>query len=124
MLSLLSLMCIIISVFGVYSLISLSCEERRKEIAIRKINGATMENILSMYFKTYFTLLIIGALIAFPIGYIIMKQWLEQYIKQTGIDAWIYAAIILVMTFVIILCVGWRVYKASVENPVESLKKE
>jgi hypothetical protein len=122
LLSLLSLVCVIISVFGVFSMISLSCEERRKEIAIRKINGATMENILSMYFKMYFSLLIIGAVIAFPIGYYIMKQWLEQYIKQTGIGAWIYLSIIFVMAFVIILCVGWRVYKASVENPAEVIK--
>jgi succinate dehydrogenase hydrophobic anchor subunit len=124
LLSLLSLVCIIISVFGVFSLISLSCEERRKEIAIRKINGATMRDILEMYFKTYFSLLIIGAVIAFPIGYYILKQWIEQYIKQTGIGAWIYVSIIFVMAFVIILCVGWRVYKASVETPAEVLKTE
>jgi ABC-type antimicrobial peptide transport system permease subunit len=124
LLSLLSLVCIIISVFGVFSLISLSCEERRKEIAIRKINGATMQDILAMYFKTYFMLLIIGAVVAFPTGYYIMKQWLEQYIKQTGIDAWIYMSIICVMAFVIILCVGWRVYKASIENPAEVIKTE
>ncbi|GHT49102.1 ABC transporter permease [Bacteroidia bacterium] len=119
-----SLVCIILSVFGVFSLISLSCEEKRKEIAIRKINGATMRNILSIFFKTYFSLLIIGAVIAFPIGYYIMRQWLEQYVKQTDISAWIYLAIIFVMAFVIILCVGWRVYKASVENPAEVLKTE
>ncbi|GHT49100.1 ABC transporter permease [Bacteroidia bacterium] len=124
LLSFVSLVCVIISVFGFFSLISLSCEERRKEIAIRKINGATMRDILAMYFKTYFSLLIIGAVIAFPIGYYIMRQWLEQYVKQTSISAWIYLAIIFVMAFVIILCVGWRVYKASVENPAEVLKTE
>jgi hypothetical protein len=124
LLSFVSLVCIAISVFGFFSLISLSCEERRKEIAIRKINGATMRDILAMYFKTYFSLLIIGAVIAFPIGYYIMKQWLEQYVKQTSISAWIYLSILFVMAFVIILCVGWRVYKASVENPAEVLKTE
>jgi ABC-type antimicrobial peptide transport system permease subunit len=124
LLSLLSLVCVIISVFGFFSLISLSCEEKRKEIAIRKINGATMRDILAMYFKTYFALLIIGAVIAFPIGYYIMKQWLGQYIKQTSISVWIYLSIIFAMAFVIILCVGWRVYKASVENPAEVLKTE
>jgi ABC-type antimicrobial peptide transport system permease subunit len=124
LLSLLSVVCAVISVFGFFSLISLSCEERRKEIAIRKINGATMRDILAMFFKTYFSLLVIGAVIAFPIGYYIMKQWLEQYVKQTSINAWIYLSIIFVMAFVIILCVGWRVYKASVENPAEVLKTE
>jgi ABC-type antimicrobial peptide transport system permease subunit len=124
LLGLVSLVCVAISIFGFFSLISLSCDERRKEIAIRKINGATMRDILAMFFKTYFSLLIIGAVIAFPIGYYIMKQWLEQYIKQTSIDVWIYLSIIFVMAFVIILCVGWRVYKASVENPAEVLKTE
>jgi ABC-type multidrug transport system fused ATPase/permease subunit len=123
-LSFVSLVCVAISVFGFFSLISLSCEEKRKEIAIRKINGATMRDILAMYFKTYFSLLIIGAIIAFPIGYYIMKQWIEKYVKQTDISAWIYLSIIFVMAFVIILCVGWRVYKASVENPAEVLKTE
>jgi ABC-type antimicrobial peptide transport system permease subunit len=123
-LSFVSIISVIISVFGFFSLISLSCEEKRKEIAIRKINGATMRDILAMYFKTYFSLLIIGAVIAFPIGYYIMKQWLEKYMKQTSIDAWIYLSIIFAMAFVIILCVGWRVYRASVENPAEVLKTE
>ncbi|MDR0836022.1 MAG: FtsX-like permease family protein, partial [Tannerella sp.] len=112
LLSFVSFVCVIISVFGFFSLISLSCEERRKEIAIRKINGATMNDILKMYFKTYFSLLIIGAVIAFPIGYYIMRQWIEKYVKQTEISAWIYLLILFVMAFVIILCVGWRVYKA------------
>jgi ABC-type antimicrobial peptide transport system permease subunit len=124
LLNLLSLVCAAISIFGFFSLISLSCEEKRKEIAIRKINGATMKDILKMYFKTYFSLLIIGAIIAFPIGYYIMKQWLEKYVKQTSIDVWIYLSIIFAMAAVIILCVGWRVYKASVENPAEVLKTE
>ncbi|MDR0865696.1 MAG: ABC transporter permease [Candidatus Symbiothrix sp.] len=119
-----SVVCIVISIFGFFSLISLSCEERRKEIAIRKVNGATLKNILSMYFKTYFLLLLTGSVIAFPIGYFIMKQWIEQYVKQTGISAWLYLSIVFVLTFVVVLCVGWRVYKASIENPAEVLKSE
>jgi ABC-type antimicrobial peptide transport system permease subunit len=124
LLSFVSIVCIIISIFGFFSLISLSCEERRKEIAIRKINGATMRDILKMYFKTYFLLLVIGSIIAFPPGYYIMKQWLEKYVKQAEISAWIYITILLVMAFVIVLCVGWRVYKASIENPAEVVKME
>jgi hypothetical protein len=119
-----SLVCIIISIFGFFSQISLSCEERRKEIAIRKINGATADNILSLFFKEYFLLLLIGAIIALPIGYYIMKQWIEKYIKQTDISAWIYVSILFAMASVIVLCVGWRVYRASVENPAEVIKTE
>ncbi|MDR3261892.1 MAG: ABC transporter permease [Tannerella sp.] len=121
-LSFVSLICILISVFGFFSLVSLSCEERRKEIAIRKINGATMRNILAMYGKTYSLLLIAGSAVAFPTGYFIMRRWMEVYVKQTVISVWIYPAIVFVLASVIVLCVGWQVYKASVENPAEAIK--
>ena len=124
LLSFVSFVCIIISVFGLFSLVSLTCEERRKGIAIRKINGASIQNILTMFFREYFMLLVIGAVIAFPIGYFIMRRWLELYVKQTSIDAWVYLSILLVLTVVITLCVGWRVYKTSRENPAEVVKSE
>jgi hypothetical protein len=122
MLSFLSIVCVLICIFGFVSLISLSCEERRKEIAIRKINGATVLDILNIFFKENFLLLIIGALVAFPIGYYVMRQWLEQYVRQTPIGAWVYLAIIAAMAAVIVMCVGWRVWRASVENPAEVVK--
>jgi ABC-type antimicrobial peptide transport system permease subunit len=121
-LSFVSLVCVIICIFGFVSLVSLTCEERRKEIAIRKINGATMHNILSIFSREYFSLLVIGAVIAFPIVYYIMQQWLQKYIKRTDIPAWVYLSILFALVMVIVLCVGWRVYKASVENPAEVIK--
>jgi len=124
LLSFVSAICILICVFGFVSLVSLTCEERRKEIAIRKINGATAGDILAMFAKEYFLLLIIGAAIAFTTGYFIMQHWLEQYVKQTSIPAWIYFAIVLVLAMAIALCVGWQVYRASVENPAEVVKSE
>ena len=119
-----SAICILVSVFGFVSLVSLTCEERRKEIAIRKINGATAGDILAIFAKEYFLLLFIGAAIAFPAGFLIMKRWLEQYVKQTSIPAWIYLTIILVLALIIVLCVGWRVYRSSIENPAEVVKSE
>ena len=124
LLSVVSAICVLICVFGFVSLVSLTCEERRKEIAIRKINGATVGNILAIFAKEYFLILGIGAVIAFSAGYYIMQRWLEQYVKQTSIPAWIYLSIVFVMAFVIILCVGWQVYKTSVANPAEVVKSE
>jgi ABC-type antimicrobial peptide transport system permease subunit len=105
------------------SLVSLTCEERRKEIAIRKINGATVKDILDIFFKEYIVLLVVGAVIAFPVGYWIMKRWLEDYVLKTSISAWIYAAILLLLILAIVLCVGWKVYRTSNENPAEVVKK-
>jgi ABC-type antimicrobial peptide transport system permease subunit len=121
LLTLVSLVCVIVCVFGFVSVVSLTCEERRKEIAIRKINGATIKNILDIFFKEYLTLLVIGALIAFPVGYIVMKRWLEQYVIQTEMNAWIYLSILLALILSIVMCVGKRVYKTSRENPVEAI---
>jgi ABC-type antimicrobial peptide transport system permease subunit len=122
-LTLVSLVCIIVCVFGFVSMVSLTCEERRKEIAIRKINGATIKDILDIFFKEYVTLLVVCALIAFPAGYIIMKRWLEQYVIQTPIDAWIYLSILLALIMVIVICVGGRVYKTSRENPINAINR-
>ena len=119
-----SAICVLISIFGFVSLVSLTCEERRKEIAIRKINGATADDILAIFAKEYFLLLVIGAAIAFPAGFLIMQHWLAQYVKQTNIAAWIYLAIIFVLALVIVFCVGWQVYRSSIENPAEVLKSE
>jgi hypothetical protein len=121
-LTVVSLICVIVCIFGFVSTVSLTCEERRKEIAIRKINGATVKDILDIFFKEYLTLLAIGALTAFPVGYIIMKRWLENYVLQTEMSAWIYLSILLALIAVIVLCVGGRVYKTSRENPVNAIK--
>jgi ABC-type antimicrobial peptide transport system permease subunit len=124
LLSFVSAICILICVFGFVSLVSLTCEERRKSIAIRKVNGATSGDILAMFAKEYFLLLVIGAAIAFTAGYFIMQRWLEQYVKQTSIPLWIYLSIMGVLALVIVLCVGWQVYKSSIENPADVVKSE
>ena len=122
--SFVSAICVLICIFGFVSLVSFTCEERRKSIAIRKVNGATASDILAMFIKEYCLLLIIGVVIAFITTYLIMQRWLEQYVKQTDIPVWIYLGITLVMGLMIALCVGWQVYRVSLENPVEVMNSE
>lgn len=124
LLSVVSFICIVIAVFGIFSLVTLSCEQRRKEIAIRKVNGASVRVILNLFFKEYLLLLIIASLVAFPVGYAIMKHWLEGYIKQTPIDLWIYVAILVVMLLIIFVSIIWRVWRAARQNPAEVIKSE
>lgn len=115
---------ILISLFGVYALMIQSCEQRRKEIAIRKVNGARISTILSLFFKEYFLQVIISALVAFPIGYVLMKKWLENYYRQIDINLWIFVSIFLGITFLVIISIGWRVWKAANQNPAEVIKSE
>ena len=107
LLSFVAVVCVLIAAFGIFSLITLSCEQRRKEIAVRKVNGATIRNILIMFVKEYMLLLTIAAVIAFPVGYVLMKLWLENYVERTVISAWIYFAIFGGIMIVIFACIGW-----------------
>lgn len=119
-----TIVCIIISIFGVYSMVTLICARRRKEIAIRKVNGAGVLTILYNLLKEYLTLLVIASVIAFPVGYIIMSAWIESYTMQTPINWWIYLIIFLGTVLVISMAVFSQVWKASVSNPAEVLKSE
>lgn len=124
LLGIVSLVCVIISIFGIFSQVTLSCEQRRKEIAIRKVNGATIKNILQMFFKEYFILLFIAAIIAFPISHIIMQTWIESYIRQTTIPAWMYVAIFIGIAGVIVISIFSRVWSAARQNLAEVVKTE
>ena len=124
LLSFVAVVCVLIAAFGIFSLITLSCEQRRKEIAVRKVNGATIRNILIMFVKEYMLLLTIAAVIAFPVGYVLMKLWLENYVERTVISAWIYFAIFGGIMIVIFACIGWRVWQAARLNPAEVIKSE
>ena len=124
LLSFVSLVCVLISVFGIFSLVTLSCEQRQKEIAIRKVNGAQIRHILQMFFREYFLLLIIAAVIAFPMGYVVMRQWIETYVRQTAINGWVYVGIFVVVAIIILLCIIWRIWKAARQNPAEVIKNE
>lgn len=124
LLSFVSLVCVLISVFGIFSLVTLSCEQRQKEIAIRKVNGAQIRHILQMFFREYLLLLVIAAVIAFPMGYVVMRQWLETYVRQTAINGWVYVGIFVVVAVIILLCIIWRIWKAARQNPAEVIKNE
>ena len=122
LLSIVAAVCMAISAFGVFSMISLSCERRQKEIAIRKVNGAKRWNIYHIFAKEYLWQLVIASAIAFPMGYAIMRQWLDNYVKQTAISWWIYAGIFATTAFIVFGCIAWRIWKVARVNPAEVIK--
>jgi succinate dehydrogenase hydrophobic anchor subunit len=124
LLSVMTLACILIAVFGVYSLTSLTCQQRKKEIAIRKVHGAEVLDIMNIFFAEYLILLGLAAFVAFPAGYIIMKRWMEGYVKQTSMDTWLFVAIFLIVFVVIVFSIVSMVWKAANRNPAEVVKSE
>jgi ABC-type antimicrobial peptide transport system permease subunit len=124
LLSIMTSTCILIAVFGIYSLTALSCQQRRKEIAIRKISGADVLDIMNIFFKEYLLLLFISAIIAFPTGYLVMKSWLLNYVKQTSIDAWVFIMIFLFVFVIIIFSIFSMVLRTAKQNPAMVVKAE
>ena len=123
LLNVITIVCILIALFGVWSMIMLTCEQRRKEIAVRKVFGATVKDILDMFIVEYMALQGVAALVAFPIGYACMKPWLEQYVVQTSIPWWIYVGIFLMVALLVALCVGWRMWKTATAHPADEICK-
>lgn len=119
-----SLVCMLVAIFGIYSLVTLTCEQRRKEIAIRKVNGATVRNILSLFYREYIVLLLLAALPAFPLAYILVKHWIETYTRQMPIPIAPVLGVFLVLLLVVGLSISWRVWRAAHENPAEVIKRE
>ena len=124
LLLLVTLVAILIAVFGVYSIITLACRQRRKEIALRKIHGAKLKDILGMFVNEYGLILVISAVVAFAVGYIIMHGWLEQYVRRITVGPLFYIGIFVATALLIALSVGTRVWRTARENPAEVIKSE
>ena len=124
LLLLVTLVAILIAVFGVYSIITLACRQRRKEIALRKIHGAKLRDILGMFVREYGLILVVSSFVAFAVGYIIMHGWLEQYVRRITIGPYYYLLIFVATALLIALCVGSRVLSTARENPADVVKSE
>lgn len=124
LLSIVSGVCILISVFGVYAMVSLTSEQRRKEMAIRKVNGASVSAVLYLFLKEYAVITLISASVAFLISYRIMQTWLENYVNRTTIDSWIYWAVGMFVFSIVTSTVLIRVWQMAHIQPAVELKKE
>ena len=120
----LGVICILIAVFGTYSMIALACRERRREIAVRKVHGAKVRDIIDIFGREYGATLLGATLLAFGVGYLMMQRWIQQYERQVTISWWIYAVILAAMFIVICLTVGHQVLRTARENPADVIKSE
>lgn len=122
--SLIALLCILISTFGIYSLVSLSTEQRKREIAIRKVNGATFRHILQLFFREYICLHALANAFALPLGYIWMQRWLETYTHHIGLTFVPFMAVFCITGLVILFSVLCKVKQAAEANPAKAMKSE
>jgi len=115
---------IFISCLGLFGLASFFAEQRQKEIGIRKVLGASVANLWQLLSKDFVILVIIACLIATPIAYYLMHDWLQHYAYRTSISWWIFAATIFGAMAITLITVSFQAVKAALLNPVESLQNE
>ncbi|MDW5290178.1 ABC transporter permease [Formosa sp. PL04] len=115
---------IFISCLGLFGLAAFVAEQRTKEIGVRKILGASVKNLWMLLSKDFIILVIISLLIASPIAYYIMSQWLQKFSYRTNISWDIFAVACLGALIITIITVSFQAIKAATSNPVKSLKTE
>jgi len=114
----------ILGLLSIYSSVELSVEKRRKEIAIRKINGAELKDIVILFGKTYFILWSSACFISFPFIYYYAKLWLEKYKEPVTLNFLLFATIYIVILAFIALIVLSQIIRTIRINPAEVVKKE
>ena len=119
-----SILSLIITLIGILGVVWLDTRFMRKEIAIRKVNGATKREILRQVGWKYLIIAIVGFIIAAPIAYAIGNRWLQQFAFRTNIPAWLFVVafvVIIVITMVTVILQAWQ---AASANPVDAIKNE
>lgn len=124
LISLFGIMAILISIVGVFGLVLFETQYRRKEIGIRKINGATTGQILLMFNKTYIRIVSVCFIISIPIAWMGTQQWLENFAYKIPLHLWVFIVAFLIILSVTIGTVTFRNWQAANENPVNSVKSE
>ena len=115
---------IFIACLGLFGLSMFVAEQRTKEIGIRKVNGATIKEILTLLNTGFIKWIVIAFVIATPIAYYAMSRWLENFAYKTVLSWWIFALAGLASLIVALLTVSWQSWRAASRNPVEALRYE
>ena len=119
-----SLIAIIIAVLGVMSLSLFLCESRVKEIALRKINGAKVWEVLLGLNKGVLFNLVIGFCLACPVAWYFMRIWLDNFAYKTVISPWIFLVSGLIVSLITIGIVNWQSWRFANKNPAEAMRYE
>jgi putative ABC transport system permease protein len=115
---------IFISCLGLFGLASFVAEQRIKEIGVRKVLGATVFNLWRLMSKDFVGLVLIASLIATPVAYYFMKNWLQHYTYRTDLSWWVFAGTIAGAVAITIATVSYQSIRAATANPVKSLRSE
>ena len=119
-----AIICIIITIIGVFSLTMFETEYRRKEIAIRKVMGSSVGSVVRLFAMRYALPLVVAFVVAAPVGWWLSNSWLQSFAEHTPIHWWLFPMSFILVSAVVVITVIIQSWRVATANPVESIKTE
>ncbi|MBN1821523.1 MAG: ABC transporter permease [Prolixibacteraceae bacterium] len=119
-----SVLSIIIAMLGILGMSFFSCDRRTKEIGLRKVNGASIHEVILLLNKDFLKWVLVAFLIIVPLSWYIMHNWLQNFAYKTNLSWWVFALAGVLALGIALLTVSFQSWKAATKNPVESLRYE
>lgn len=119
-----AILAILIACLGLFGLATYAAEQRTREIGIRKVLGASVSNIVTMLSKDFLKLVIIAAIIAFPVAWWAMHKWLQDFVYRINISWWVFAIAAVAALLVALFTISFKAIRAALTNPVDNLRTE
>ena len=117
-----TLLSVVISIIGVFGLVLFETQYRRKEIGIRRVNGASVQSILKMFNLQFLRITLICAAVAIPISYYFVNRWLTGFTARMPMHWWVFALAVVIICLIVVGTVTARSWKAANENPINSIQ--
>jgi putative ABC transport system permease protein len=115
---------IIIACLGLLGLATFAAQQRVKEIGVRKVLGASVFNVVTLLSKDFLTLIIIALILAIPVAWYVMSEWLKDFAYRVNIEWWIFLVAAVIAIIIAFLTISTQAIKAAISNPVKSLRTE
>ena len=119
-----SIVAIVIACIGLFALVAFMVQQRTKEIGVRKILGAGIQDLMLLLTKDFIRLVVLANFIAWPLGWWLMNNWLTDFAYHIHISAWVFIWAGLVAFLIALITISFQAVKAALANPVKSLRTE
>jgi putative ABC transport system permease protein len=114
----------VINILGLVGLLSFMVEQKTKEIGVRKVLGASLASLSFLLSRDFLRLIVIAFLIAAPVAWYVMNQWLQGFAYRTAISWWVFATTVSGAILITAIAVGYQTIRAALVNPIKSLRSE
>lgn len=115
---------LLIGGMGIFAFSVFLAQNKKKEVALRKVNGASEWEVMSLLNRTFILRAVMACFIGIPIAYFAMQKWMENYAYKTTISWWLYLVTITICIIFVIAVISWQTWNAATRNPIESLKSK